>query len=159
MINVPQQTEVIATQQNSSDMQWCVLQAGIIAFRRNSTDVQLCVSYKPRSGSWKIQKGCVESGDTLSQTALNEALEEAGIHGHLVGDSIGTYNYTKRGNNYLVVMYMMHVTAEDDNWEEKVSRERHWLSPRAALHYLSEHPAYPLVERAIEVLVNHDEGG
>jgi 8-oxo-dGTP pyrophosphatase MutT (NUDIX family) len=114
--------------------------------------VQVCLSFKPSSGSWKIPKGCVEFGDSLPQTALNEALEEAGIHGHLIGDPIGSYIYTKRGSTYQVVMYLMQVTAQESYWKKKASRERHWLSPRTALYYLRKHPAYPLFERALEAL-------
>lgn len=137
-------------------MNHVIRQAGVIAFLRNSSTVQLCVSFKPRKGSWKIPKGTVESGDTLPQTALNEALEEAGIYGQLVGDPIGTYDYKKRGNIYRVVIYLMQVTGKDDDWEEKAIRERHWLSPKTALHCLRGHPVYPLVERATEILASQE---
>ena len=133
-------------------LQLFVLQAGVIPFRQNSGDMQLCVSFKPRSGTWKVPKGCVEFGDSPSQTALNEALEEAGLHGHLIGGPIGTYSYKKRGSIYQVVMYLMQVTTQDDYWKKKSSRERHWLSPQTALLYLSEHPASPLLEQALGTL-------
>lgn len=127
-------------------------QAGAIPFRHAENRLQLCIWHKPRSGSWGIPKGLVDPGDTLPQTALNEAHEEVGLHGHLVGEPIGTYTYFKWGCELTVAVYLMQVTTQDDDWAENGFRERHWLTPAAAQERLREHPVDPLLRHAIELL-------
>ena len=131
-------------------------QAGVIAFRRDARGLRLCVSFKPKKGAWGIPKGFIDPGDNLAQTALNEAREEVGLRGHLVGSPIGTYDYTKWGFTFTVAVYVMEVTAQDDNWEEKSIRERHWLSPDNAAERLQGHPVSQLLARAI-VMIDEQE--
>ena len=70
-------------------------QAAAIPIRRRGDDLQVCLIRKRLAGSWGIPKGTVDSGETHESTALNEAWEEAGLRGRLVGDSLGTYKYKK----------------------------------------------------------------
>ena len=127
-------------------------QAGVIAFQRSENQLRLCVWHKPESDAWGIPKGFVDPGDTLPQTALNEASEEVGLRGRLVGQPIGTYNYSKWGSEFTVAIYLMDVTNQDEDWAEKSFRERHWLSPDEAREQLREHPVQRLLEHAIELL-------
>ena len=127
-------------------------QAAAIPFQRDESRLQFCVWYKPASGAWGIPKGFVDPGDTLPYTALNEAHEEVGLGGQLVGPPIGTYNYSKWGSEFTVAVYLMEVTHQDEDWLEMSSRERHWLTPSAAQEKLREHPGHQLLEVAIELL-------
>jgi phosphohistidine phosphatase len=127
-------------------------QAAVIAFQRDANGIRFCVTRKRKSGAWGIPKGFVDPGQTLPEAALNEAEEEVGLRGRLVGEPIGTYSYDKWGNTFSVAVYLMDVTDQDDHWEEESVRERHWLTPEAAKETLREHPGYRLLERAIELL-------
>lgn len=127
-------------------------QAAVIAFQHDADELRFCVMRKAKSGAWGIPKGFVDPGDTLPQAALNEAHEEVGLRGRLIGQPIGTYSYDKWGNTYTVAVYLMEVTNQDDHWEEESVRERHWLTPDVAMERLQEHPARQLFERAVELL-------
>jgi len=127
-------------------------QAGVVAYRRTKKGLRLCLTHKPGEGSWALLKGIVDPGETLRETALKEAWEEAGLHGEIVGKRIGTYAYRKWGRRFRVAMYLMEVTGQDDEWQEMHVRDRHWLSPRKTLKILADHPSLEIFERAIETL-------
>jgi 8-oxo-dGTP pyrophosphatase MutT (NUDIX family) len=94
----------------------------------------------------------VERGDTLEETALNEAWEEAGLTGSLLGRTLGTYQYQKWGTTLTVAVYLMAVAAQDRVWEESSFRERKWMSLDAAEAALKQHPVRPLLDRAKRLL-------
>ena len=82
------------------------LQAGVIAFRRRATGVEVCLIRRIDGGNWGIPKGDIDPGHTPRQTALNEAWEEAGLRGRLVGGRLGSYTYKKWGSTFTVAMYL-----------------------------------------------------
>ena len=90
----------------------------------------------------------VERGDSHEETALNEAWEEAGLKGRLIGDAIGTYEYEKWDLDLVVAVYLMDVLEQHDDWEEAHYRDRTWKSLGEAASVLAEHPVLPLLERA-----------
>ena len=89
----------------------------------------------------------VEPGETHEATALNEAWEEAGLKGRLIGDAIGTYEYEKWDGDLVVAVYLMDVLEEHADWEEAHYRDRTWRSLREAASMLADHPVAPLLER------------
>ena len=132
-------------------------QAGVVAYRRGKKKgLRLCLAHKPRNGSWAILKGIIDRGETPRETALKEAREEAGVHGEIVGDRFGTYTYRKWGRKFLVAMYLMEVTRQDDEWDEMHYRDRCWLKPAEALEALEGHPAYEVFEKGIGLLEAED---
>jgi 8-oxo-dGTP pyrophosphatase MutT (NUDIX family) len=50
------------------------------------------------AGTWALPKGNIDPGERPEETAVREALEETGVHGHLV-EKLGDvkYTYTRRG--------------------------------------------------------------
>jgi phosphohistidine phosphatase len=130
-------------------------QAAAIAIRRNGDTFEVCLIRKRRSKSWGIPKGLVDPGDTHEETALNEAWEEAGIKGRLLGDAVGTYEYEKWYTTFVVAVYVMEVLEEHDEWQEADIRERRWTSFGEAASLLINHPVRPLLDRAEDALV-HD---
>ena len=130
-------------------------QAAAIAVRRVGAKPQVCLIRRKKSGVWGIPKGVVDPGDTHEETALNEAWEEAGLMGRLIGDTIGTYRYVKWGRTLTVAVYIMEVLDEADVWEEAGFRERRWASFAEAVALLEEHPALALVERARQLVTQN----
>jgi 8-oxo-dGTP pyrophosphatase MutT (NUDIX family) len=122
-------------------------QAAVIPFRRRAHAAELCLIVKKASGKWGVPKGFIDPGHTGQEAALNEAWEEAGLTGRIVGDPLGTYEYHKWGSTLTVVVFAMEVLAEEDTWQEMKVRGRHWVSRRKAVTLLTEHPVLPLVER------------
>lgn len=123
-------------------------QAAVLAVRNSGADVEVCLIRRRDGGAWGIPKGFIEPGDTPEETALNEAWEEAGIHGELVGEAIGTYEYTKAGTRLTVAVYVMRVVDELTTWPEMRVRERRWVPMGDAALALTRHRVWPLLDNA-----------
>lgn len=121
--------------------------------RRVGRAIQVCLVRRKTAGSWGIPKGIVDPGDTHEETALNEAREEAGISGRLLGKAVGTYRYKKWGTKLTVAVYVMEVLHQEARWEEAPIRERMWTTLEEALDLLSDHPMAPLLDRVKEVII------
>jgi 8-oxo-dGTP pyrophosphatase MutT (NUDIX family) len=94
----------------------------------------------------------VDPGDTLEETALNEAEEEAGLEGRLVGASIGSYEYEKWGVVFSVTTYLLEVRIEHATWDEMSLRERRWWPLDEVAGVLAKHPVRPLLPSLIRAL-------
>ena len=123
-------------------------QAAAIPIRRRGNGLQVCLIRKRLAGSWGIPKGTVDSGQTHETTALNEAWEEAGIRGRLVGEALGTYKYEKYGRALTVTVFVMEVLEHYNDWDEAGVRERKWASLEEAESLLIEHPVQGFLSRA-----------
>jgi 8-oxo-dGTP pyrophosphatase MutT (NUDIX family) len=124
-------------------------QAAAIPIRRRGSDLQVCLIRKRLSaGAWGIPKGTVDPGHTHAETALQEAWEEAGVRGRLIGDSLGRYRYEKFGRPLTVMLYVMEVLEHFDDWQEAGLRERVWATLDEAAVLLGEHPAVAYLGRA-----------
>lgn len=123
-------------------------QAAAIPFRRVGRQLQVCIIRRKESTAWGIPKGLVDPGTTHEQTALNEAWEEAGIKGRLLGAAIGTYRYRKWGSRLTVAVYVMELLQQARTWEESSFRERLWVPFAEAGILLADHPVAPLLARA-----------
>jgi 8-oxo-dGTP pyrophosphatase MutT (NUDIX family) len=131
-----------------------VHQAAAIAVRRRARSLQVCLIRRKGSKTWGIPKGVVDRGDTREETALNEAWEEAGLKGRLIGDAIGTYKYRKWDRTLRVAVYIMEVLDQADTWDEADFRERRWTSFEKAEARLTRHPVRPLLKRARSLLAD-----
>ena len=107
--------------------------SAVIAGRVREGQLRICLIRGRESGKWGIPKGIVDPGHTPRETALNEAREEAGLHGELLGRAIGSYIHRKWGTEFRVSVFLMRVTAEEEIWEEMGFRERHWVTPEEAM--------------------------
>jgi phosphohistidine phosphatase len=116
-------------------------QASAVPFRRYGERVEFCL-ITTSSGRWAFPKGYIDAGESPEQTALKEALEEAGLHGRIVGTPLVGYRTGKNGNSKRVVALLMEVSVCDAQWEEAKLRQRRWVSQdeaqalldRGALH-------------------------
>ena len=122
-------------------------QAAVFAVRKSGADIEVCLIRRRDARNWGIPKGFIEAGETPEETALNEAWEEAGIHGQLVGEAIGTYEYAKSGTRLTVAVYVMRVLEEVTTWPEMRFRERRWVPMAEAASALRRHPVCPLLDQ------------
>ena len=106
----------------------------------------MCLIRRKDSSKWAIPKGFIDRGDTPEQAALNEAHEEAGLSGRLLGESIGTYEYEKGGTRLRVAVFLMEVLEEQPTWLEMSFRERRWLSVDEASTLLEDHCVWSLLD-------------
>lgn len=132
-------------------------QVAVVAIRRGHDGLEVCLIRRNESKKWGIPKGFIDRGDTPEQAALNEALEEAGVKGPLMGDVIGTYDYKKWSGPLSVAVYVMDVLEEKKQWKEMTFRERRWYSLAEAAMLLASHPVQALWDRVMERLTTLPE--
>lgn len=112
------------------------VQAGVVPFRQNESGTEFCLITARRSGRWAFPKGCVREHESIESAALSEALEEAGITGHTVGEPLGNYEYSKRGDRFTVSVLLMQVRHCSQFWKEGTQRDRRWVTFEQALELL-----------------------
>ena len=101
---------------------------------------------------WGIPKGSVDPGRTLRNTALNEAAEEAGLHGELLDEQLGEFVYQKQFGELLVTVYAMRVTQIDEYWLEQPVRERCWFTIEQALSQVGRKDIQPMIAKLGRIL-------
>jgi len=111
-----------------------ILQAAAIPVR----DTKICLITSSSGKRWVIPKGRLEPGKTVSEIALQEAWEEAGLLGNLHPHPVGCYIYEKWGDTYHVTVFLMEVTTVADDWPEQDLRQRRWLRPTQALAHIAD---------------------
>ena len=120
------------------------VQYAALPYRRSSaarTQVMLVTSRE--SGRWVIPKGWPKKRKTPSATAACEALEEAGVVGHVGRTSIGSYSYKKRLKSGAVVacvvrVFPLKVKRQQKRWPERGEREVQWFSRTKAAKAVRE---------------------
>ena len=126
-------------------------QACAVPFRKLGKRLEFCL-ITSSSGRWVFPKGLIDPGDTAAVTARREALEEAGLHGRLVGQPLGCYEARKNGRLLSVVVLLMEVTRCDDHWEEAHRRQRCWVCRTGARQLLSQPVLLDCLEAAVSRL-------
>lgn len=127
-------------------------QVAVVAVRGSRDGAELCLIRRKDSEKWKIPKGFIDRGERPEEAALKEALEEAGIEGRLIGDTIGTYDYNKGRRSLTVSVYVMEVLEEHGHWQEAGLRDRCWRSLEEGTKLLAGHPVMTLWDRVKERL-------
>ena len=102
-------------------------QAAAIPFRRRGGRMEVALITSTDGKRWIVPKGGVERGESPRESALREALEEAGLHGSLRGEVVGRIRYRKSSGIYRVEFFLMKVTKELESWSEDGYRRRRWL--------------------------------
>ena len=100
-------------------------QACAIPYRRRAGQLEFCL-ITTSEGRWSFPKGVIEPSEYVAQAALKEAFEEAGLHGSITAESLGSYRIEKDGLIVPVTMVLMHVLRCDDDWQEADLRQRRW---------------------------------
>jgi 8-oxo-dGTP pyrophosphatase MutT (NUDIX family) len=121
-----------------------VRQAGVIPLRNG----KICLVTSRSGKRWVVPKGCMESGMTASEVALEEAWEEAGLVGIIGAEPIGSYVYEKDGATCHVIVYLLEVTDAVDSYPEAAFRERIWLSITQSLSRIDDPGLRELIRTA-----------
>ena len=130
-------------------------QASAVPFRRFGEGVEFCL-ITTSAGRWGFPKGYIDAGESPEQTALKEALEEAGLHGRIVGTPLVCYRTDKNGDSKKVVAMLMEVTRCDDQWDEARLRQRRWVSQNEAQGLLNRESLQACLEVAQDRLQHPD---
>jgi phosphohistidine phosphatase len=114
-------------------------QAGAIPYRFRGDVLEVLLISTSSGKHLTIPKGLIDPGFSATQTALQEAYEEAGIKGDLLAPPIGTYRFKKWGGTCEVIVFAMSVTLLADRWPEASMRRRLWVDYRQAARQV-KHP-------------------
>ena len=124
-------------------------QSAVVPIRRRGgkTEVLLITSRKRKR--WVIPKGVKEPELSGPDSAAKEALEEAGIEGTVLTETLGRYVYDKWGGTCTVDVYLMQVDTVHDQWEEQF-RDREWVDVDTAIERLREPELKNIVRKSLK---------
>ncbi len=108
----------------SAKPEWVYRQSAVVPI----VDGKIVMITSRRKKRWIVPKGIVEPNMSPAESAVREALEEAGLVGVVRPESIGTYRYDKWGGTCTVEVFVLDVVELLDDWEEKRFRERKIVS-------------------------------
>lgn len=119
------------------------VQAAALPWRKGEDGVEVLLVTSRGAGRWVLPKGWPEGGEALSETALREAAEEAGVEGLVSGQELGRYFYGKaQPSGYArrceVHVFPLKVETVAKKWPEKNKRKRQWVSPGQAAAMVAE---------------------
>jgi 8-oxo-dGTP pyrophosphatase MutT (NUDIX family) len=118
-------------------------QFAALCYRRRAGKLQILLITSRRSRRWIVPKGWPMDGRTPEACALQEAWEEAGVHGRASGPCIGVYTYEKRRSDEddlscLVMLYPVEVKSLSKRFPEADERNRRWVSRKEAARLVAE---------------------
>lgn len=125
-----------------------VHQAAAVPFRNTGDGLEFCL-ITSSAGRWKFPKGFIDSGESFADTALKEADEEAGLHGHIWESPLGYYEITKYGQQLTVVAMLMEVATSKRRWLEKNARQRRWVNEQKARKLICESMLHDVLDEAL----------
>ena len=114
---------------------------------RRDDGVYLCLCPQARLSTGASRKGSSIPATLSEETALNEAWEEAGLRGQLVGEAIGTLSACVKFRSRLTVAGACgwKCTRKSATGSEARLRERRWHPLEEAMALLEGHPVHPLL--------------
>ena len=128
----------------------CQRQAAAIPVRSG----RVCLVLSSGGKQWVVPKGCIETGQSAGETALQEAWEEAGLVGVLGEKPVGSYVYLKYGKSHHVTVFLLHVKHAASGYPERHRRQREWLGIKDAESRIRNRGLRILVREALESVVD-----
>lgn len=119
-------------------------QVAALCYRGAGAGKQVLLVTSRGTGRWIIPKGWPMRGKTASQSAMQEAWEEAGVReGKSEADAIGSYTYDKQQATgwsipVKTMVYPVAVKTMLDDFPEVDERTRKWVSPSDAADMVHE---------------------
>jgi 8-oxo-dGTP pyrophosphatase MutT (NUDIX family) len=110
--------------------------------RRDNGGYQVLLITSRDRGRWIIPKGWRAKRLKDHEAAAREAQEEAGVSGMVKTKPIGNYAYRKISDagarSLRVVVFLLHVRRQRNDWKERGQRRRAWFDLRAAIKQVEE---------------------
>ncbi len=118
-------------------------QFAALCYRVKKGKVQVLLITSRGSRRWIVPKGWPMEGKTPADSALQEAWEEAGVHGKAQSNCLGVYSYAKTvedadGLPCIAMLYPVKVKSLAKKYPEKHQRRRRWLSRKKAAAKVAE---------------------
>jgi adenylate cyclase len=129
-----------------------VLALGAIPFAKINGELQLVIVSTKAGTRWIFPKGSPEPDTTPENTALAEAIEEAGVEGDLIGFAIPAW-FWRDWQCYRIEYWPMEVHMIRTKWEEDSFRKRKLCSQEEA-HELLENASMSRALRMASERIN-----
>ncbi len=105
-----------------------VLQSAVIPYRCVEGALEILLVTSRKKGRWIVPKGLVITGMAPQDSAVKEALEEAGAGGAVRFGLLGTVVKEKKSETCRTQVFAMEVTEMHEFWKEMEVRQRRWVS-------------------------------
>jgi ADP-ribose pyrophosphatase YjhB (NUDIX family) len=135
-----------------------VHQSGVVAFRWNGVQPEYCLITSRRSKRWGFPKGRISQQVTMKAAALQEAVDEAGVEGMIIGEPLSQYVFKKRGKRHEVLVYLLQVQKCNHQWKESGERTRQWVSLEKARELIDRSRLTRLLDAAAARIATLDPG-
>jgi 8-oxo-dGTP pyrophosphatase MutT (NUDIX family) len=136
-------------QDNTEDV---IRQSAAIPYAVRNGRLQLLLITSRKRRRWIVPKGIVEDWQTPEEAALEEALEEAGVKGDIIGEAVGTYEYDKWGGTCRVDVFLLLVHEVLDSWLESDFRDRLWVGIDDALDMVDNNGLRDVIRLAADMI-------
>jgi phosphohistidine phosphatase len=121
-------------------------QSAVIPWRIIDGVLKIALISSRKGKKWVIPKGIIEPELDARESALKEAIEEAGLKGHISKEPVGTYSYEKWGGSCQVSVYLLEVVEILNEWEEDF-RRREWYEIGEALELIQDKGLKEILEK------------
>ncbi len=105
-----------------------ILQSAVIPYRCTPDAVEILLVTSRKKGKWIVPKGLLITGMAPADSAVKEALEEAGVGGIVRFGLLGTVVRERRNSICRTQIFAMEVTEVYNHWKEMESRARRWVT-------------------------------
>ncbi len=128
-------------------------QSAVIPYRKRAEIVEVLIITTTKKKKWIFPKGIIEENLTTRESAMKEALEEAGVKGELHPEKLGTYKYKKWAGKCKVKVYALNVYEILDKWEEQY-RDRKWVNIDEIHNYIKNDNIIELTNKLKIIITN-----
>jgi len=109
-----------------------------------ATKQVLLISSRTNRGEWSLPKGGWETDESKAEAAMRETYEEAGVRGQITS-LLGYFNHSKLiAETGLPAagfwFFEMVVNSIEEDWPEKLERDRQWFAFEEAMRHLARRP-------------------
>ncbi|EBY9527565.1 NUDIX domain-containing protein [Salmonella enterica subsp. enterica serovar Infantis] len=128
-------------------------QSGVIPYRKKKNGtIEILLVRTTNASNWGLPKGGVEKGMTALDSAMKEAMEEAGVLGK-PKDFVDIMKYVKgkTGRAQTVEWYIMKVKQILTEYDEAGMRERKWFEAEKALRKVDK-KFRPIMQQALDII-------
>lgn len=128
------------------------IQSGVVPYRFDNGELEICLIRTKHAKNWGLPKGGKEPDLSLVESAIKEALEEAGLRGK-PGFKFAKSEYVKgkTGRMQKVTWFLMEVKKEEAVYLEVNTRTRKWFTVEKALKKI-DLAVRPILETAVKHL-------
>lgn len=117
---------------------WYYRQSAVVPYRSGKNGLEVLIITSRKRKRWILPKGIVEPNMTAYASAAKEALEEAGVVGHVGTRPIAEYRYAKWDGTCTVEVFPLKVRKELNSWLEISFRRRRWVPVKKAIELVDQ---------------------